>query len=117
VQTTSHLDPFTRHFSHHLPSSVLADTTDWDTVAHALQTFEGEHNFLAFSTSSVDGDRDPMRTMTQCRLVRTEGGYRFEITGTGFLYKQVRYVIFTQLFVFWNNREGLSKRKKKNGRV
>lgn len=71
---------------------------DLDRVAETWSCFEGQHNFWHFSTSSPDGvTRNPVRFMSRCKVERIEGGACLQVTGTGFLYRQVRHMVGASL--------------------
>lgn len=84
-------DPFTCRFRYHLQQ---AHRFSVPAMAHAAQAFCGTHKFSAFSSLPRDGSqRPPVRTIRRFEVVPIQGGIRFEVEGTGFLYKQVRHMV------------------------
>lgn len=60
----------------------------------AAASFLGRHDFTQFSNVNPDGALgDPMKTIFRFEVVECEDGLRFEIKGTGFLYKQVQLTL------------------------
>jgi tRNA pseudouridine38-40 synthase len=61
----------------------------------------GEHDFTSFANDSHLGaaGRNPIRTITDLRVVNIEGGIRLEFEGRSFLYKMVRNCVGTLLEV------------------
>lgn len=67
-----------------------------------LDLFEGSHDFRAFSAKRHDGkdeNRDTVRTISSARVICDDSGYlSIRITGDGFLYKMVRFLVGTSVY-------------------
>jgi tRNA pseudouridine38-40 synthase len=75
-----------------------------DALAPILARFTGTHDFRAFSAKRHDGfddERDTVRTLTEASVREIPGGdglvLRFR--GNGFLYKMVRFLVGTAVYL------------------
>ncbi len=65
----------------------------------AAHLFVGQHDFTQFSNVNPDGSlRDPNKTIFRFDVVDIEDGLRFEVSGSGFLYKQVSALLSPCVF-------------------
>jgi tRNA pseudouridine synthase len=63
----------------------------WGQGSRAAEEFIGRHDFTQFANVSPDGTlRDPFRTISSFDVVQSPDSLRIEVSGSGFLYKQVR---------------------------
>lgn len=68
-----------------------------------LRLYEGSHDFRAFAANRHDGydeERDTVRTLTRARVAASdEGALSLEFRGDGFLYKMVRFLVGSAVYV------------------
>jgi tRNA pseudouridine38-40 synthase len=84
-------DPFTARYRH---APAAPDRVDLRALEAAAREFVGEHDFSAFSSASEDGwRRSPVRWVTRLDVAPLPGGARLEVSGEGFLFKQVRHMV------------------------
>ncbi|MCY3975454.1 MAG: tRNA pseudouridine(38-40) synthase TruA [Simkaniaceae bacterium] len=94
------LSPLERPYKTH-----VRERLDLPAMEEALNYFIGTHDFTSFANRRGRGDEESgQRTIYTLTLTREpEGrfrrGFRFEITGNGFLYKMVRNMVSTLLEV------------------
>eukprot|EP00850_Spirogloea_muscicola_P000117 SM000001S04519 [mRNA] locus=s1:607490:609273:- [translate_table: standard] len=83
------MDPCRRLYSMHVTEAL-----DLESMRLAARIFVGEHDFSTFANQSTNKRRRPVRHVTQLDIVDEGGGsLRVEISGSGFLYKQVRNMV------------------------
>eukprot|EP00850_Spirogloea_muscicola_P011355 SM000070S21321 [mRNA] locus=s70:278765:281407:- [translate_table: standard] len=83
------MDPCRRLYSMHVTEAL-----DLESMRLAARVFVGEHDFSTFANQSTNKRRRPVRHVTQLDIVDEGGGsLRVEISGSGFLYKQVRNMV------------------------
>jgi tRNA pseudouridine38-40 synthase len=74
-----------------------------EALAEALTLYLGTHDFRAFSANRGDGhdaSRDSIRTLFRADMeVATNGLCHLHISGDGFLYKMVRFLVGTAVYV------------------
>lgn len=74
-----------------------------EALVEALALYRGTHDFRAFSANRGDGrdaSRDSVRTLFQAEMeVEPNGLCHLHISGDGFLYKMVRFLIGTAVYV------------------
>ncbi len=75
-----------------------------DELSAILARYVGRHDFRAFSAKRHDGYddlRNTMRDVTEASLRPSEGGegYVLRFRGNGFLYKMVRFLVGTSVYV------------------
>jgi len=86
--------PFTRLFSWHYPFPL-----DLEKMETAAQFFIGEHDFQAFGNTADPKPKDTIRTLYRLDIVSENEDLRFEIHGNHFLYKMVRNLVGTLVYV------------------
>lgn len=88
--------PQVRHFSWHYPH-----TLNVDTMRTAAQLLIGEHNFSAFcNVRKSSAYQNYVRTLYQIELLELpDYSLRIEIKGNHFLYKMVRNIVGTLVYV------------------
>lgn len=79
-----HPAPLLRHRALHVPPAF-----DPERAAAALAPFTGTHDFSAFENAG-SSPRDPVKTIHAFTLEMRPPFFVFLVTGTGFLYRQVR---------------------------
>lgn len=89
VCTAMVADPFDRAYFQHVsrpPNMTL--------VREAASLFVGTHDFTQFANLSPSNEyRHPVKHLTRCDVVALPDGFRIEVEGNGFLYKQVRHMV------------------------
>ncbi len=70
----------------------------WSRLTEAAQLFVGTHDFRAFRTEGSSA-RTTVRTVLVSRWAAEDGGrvWRYEVIGTGFLYRMVRHMVGSML--------------------
>ncbi len=75
-----------------------------DDLAAILRLYEGTHDFRAFSANRGDGrdeTRDTVRTISRVAPEETaEGELEIRVSGDGFLYKMVRFLVGTAVYCY-----------------
>eukprot|EP00884_Botryococcus_braunii_P007987 jgi/Botrbrau1/1718/Bobra.116_2s0060.1 len=95
VHTAPIHDPFTYKYRQHSWYSY-----DLEAMRNAALNFLGTHDFTQFANVNPDGAvRDPNKTISAFAVLQLSDGLRFEVTGSGFLYKQVRHMVAALLQV------------------
>ncbi|MEM7697929.1 MAG: tRNA pseudouridine(38-40) synthase TruA [Verrucomicrobiota bacterium] len=98
ISATDILDPLRVGLAWHLPKAPPLED-----VGAAFRLFEGCHDFRAFSAKRGDGfddERETERTVFEAKSEQIEPGeWRLTITGNGFLYKMVRFLVGTSIQV------------------
>jgi tRNA pseudouridine38-40 synthase len=86
------MDPFRRLYCWHVLRKL-----DLDLLHQAAALFVGTHDFTSFANEPRAGSvaKNPVRTLYRLDLCPTEGGWRLEFEGNGFLYKMVRNIVGT----------------------
>jgi tRNA pseudouridine38-40 synthase len=72
---------------------------DLDELRSALQIFVGEHDFSAFSPRRLVEGKSGVRCISKVRLREIGSRGEIEFTGDGFLYKMVRMMVGTAVWV------------------
>lgn len=86
-------DPFRRHRAWHLRNDLNVQA-----INEAAESLLGEHDFSTFGSPPV-GD-NPVRFVYEARWEADEHGeYRFNITGNAFLFRMVRRIVGTLVWV------------------
>lgn len=94
------LDPFKRHYRHH----VCFPDFSLDRLQAASAYFLGTHDFATFA--NVGGPcKSTVRTLFRLDTIQEEGGVRLEFEGNGFLYKMVRNIVGTLIEVARGKRD------------
>ncbi len=88
--------PHERHYSWHYPYLI-----DMPSMRSAASHFIGKHNFKSFCNFKKNSNyKDFERTIFQLNIEEmNEQSFRFEITGDHFLYKMVRNIVGTLVYV------------------
>lgn len=93
--TRSHVQlPFDRLFAWHYPFPL--DLKKMDT---ATKFFIGTHDFQAFGNAADPKPKDTIRTLYRLEIISSEEELRFEIHGNNFLYKMVRNLVGTLVYI------------------
>ncbi len=69
----------------------LEEEPDFSRIESAINLFVGEHDFKAFC-STGSSVKTTVRTVCSVEVEKGEKGFRFLITGNGFLYNMVRII-------------------------
>ena len=77
-------NPFYYGLKTHYPYAL-----DVTLMEEAMEPFIGTHDFTTFSSAKAE-IKNKVRTIKEFKVIETEDGYDFVITGTGFLYNMVR---------------------------
>jgi tRNA pseudouridine38-40 synthase len=103
-------DAVSRSYRYHLFSGgqrdPLRERTAWriwpapqgDVLDRLAAHFVGRHDFGAFGSASRKG-ASAVREVRYSRWDRQASGWRFEISGDGFLYRMVRRIVYLQVAV------------------
>lgn len=92
--TSRHLSPFEWRYLAH-----LSYTMDFEKLQKALPYFIGTHDFTSFANERGE-PFSPIKTLHTLNLIQEgEGRFRFEFTGDGFLYKMVRNIVGTLIWI------------------
>ncbi|MDN3509050.1 MAG: tRNA pseudouridine(38-40) synthase TruA [Candidatus Neptunochlamydia sp.] len=86
--------PFRRYFSWHLLSPL-----DIDCMKEGTDFFIGTHDFKAFSNAIDSKRKDMFCTLTRLDIIEDGSYLRFEIEGNRFLYKMVRNLVGTLVYL------------------
>lgn len=84
------MNPLLRHQAWHVPR-----TLELEGMRQAARLFVGTHDFRAFTANRGAPLEDAVRTVTRCDIRRRGALLRFDIEGTGFLYKMCRAMVGT----------------------
>ena len=82
-----HAVPFYRHYALNVPCNF-----DAAKAAAAMERFVGTHDFTAFENQG-SSQRDSVKTISAFEIERFGPFIKFQVTGTGFLYKMVRNMV------------------------
>jgi tRNA pseudouridine38-40 synthase len=87
--------PFYRHFSWHFPYDL-----DSDQMQRASDALIGEHDFSAFCNERQLLEKNPVRKIEKITITTKEAGrLLISVTGNHFLYKMVRNIVGTLVYV------------------
>lgn len=86
------MDPFRRFYCWHVLRKL-----DLNLLCEGASLFVGTHDFTSFANEPHAGAvaRNPVRTLYRLDVFPTDGGFRLEFEGNGFLYKMVRNIVGT----------------------
>lgn len=89
VETSSLLNPFDRHFSHHHPYKI-----ELSQIEKAIPLFIGKKDFSSFANLPGKNTEppSPIKHIYKIDLKETKGGFTLTFHGDGFLYKMVRNI-------------------------
>lgn len=77
---------------------IRSDPIDLGRMQEAAACLAGTHDFRCFCAGGGE-TKTTIRTITQCRLEKTEAGAYLEVVADGFLYHMVRNIVGTLLQV------------------
>ena len=86
--------PFDRHYAWHFPLPL-----DQHLMKKAAALFVGTHNFKSLCNISQDSPSNFIKTLHRFEIFNQENGFRFEIQGDHFLYKMIRNLVGTVVYV------------------
>ena len=86
--------PFVRHFAWHYPFPL-----DLEKMKTAASFFLGEHDFSALGNITFPEPKCSRRTLFRIELIPENEMLRFEVEGDHFLYKMVRNIVGTLVYV------------------
>lgn len=78
-----------------------------DMMQEAANQFLGTHDFSAFCSSGSSVE-DKVRTITDCKIIKTDDIVEISVTGNGFLYNMVRIIAGTLIEVGGGKRDAKS---------
>ncbi len=76
-----------------------------DAMHDAAQYFLGTHDFTSFCSQKTE-IQNKVRTIYQSDIIKTEDGFEFVVTGSGFLYNMVRVMVAYLMLVGEGKRSG-----------
>lgn len=99
IANTSALDPIYRNICYKISSEIAIDK-----MIKASKILEGEHDFKAFSNKNNQGIAvyDSVRTIFYIKIKKVKGIITIRVKGSGFLYKMVRNIVGTLVYIAWN---------------
>ena len=86
-------DPFLSEYTLWYPHDI-----DIDLLNEAASHFVGTHDFTSLANSG-NKITDPVRTINSCHFTKQGDNVLFTVAGNGFLYKMIRTMVGTLLFV------------------
>ncbi|MDT3095777.1 tRNA pseudouridine(38-40) synthase TruA [Staphylococcus aureus] len=87
VYQAQHRDPFQSGLKTFIPEPL-----DLDKMNRAAQQFIGTHDFTGFCSQKTEVE-SKVRTLYQSEIVKTDDGFDYIVTGSGFLYNMVRVLV------------------------
>jgi tRNA pseudouridine38-40 synthase len=88
-------DPFDGRFAWMIPHPL-----NFQKMNDAARCFVGTHNFLGFQSSSRGNNKlDPIRSIHNLEITKTNNQFCVTITANGFLYKMVRNIVSAIILV------------------
>lgn len=72
--------------------TFYADSLDLEKMNEAAQQFIGTHDFTGFCSQKTEVESKE-RTLYQSEIIKTENGFDYIVTGSGFLYNMVRVLV------------------------
>lgn len=87
IYQAAHKDPFLSGLK-----TFMSDELDLEAMNEAAQYFIGTHDFTGFCSQKTEVE-SKVRTLYESRIERTEAGFDYIVTGSGFLYNMVRVLI------------------------
>jgi tRNA pseudouridine38-40 synthase len=95
VETACVLSPIERDFFWHFPYPVI-----FEKIIEGAELLEGTHEFKAFTNVQKSHSYEStIRTITSLKVDKEGSHIRFKIEGDRFLYKMVRNIVGTLMFV------------------
>lgn len=92
--TLSIQSPFRRHLSWHIPTPL-----NFDLMKIGASLFIGTHDFATFCNTIHPMPKSTVRTLTRFEIIKEDSSLRFEIEGNNFLYKMVRNLVGTLVYL------------------
>ena len=86
--------PFRRHFSWHITSPL-----NIDLMRKGAASFIGTHDFVTFCNAINSMSKDTVRTLIRLEIIEEDSYLCFEIEGNSFLYKMVRNLVGTLVYL------------------
>lgn len=87
VYQAKHRDPFQSGLK-----TYIADSLDLKQMNEAANLFIGTHDFTGFCSQKTEVE-SKVRTLYQSEIVKTDEGFDYIVTGSGFLYNMVRVLV------------------------
>lgn len=87
VYQSEHRNPFESGLK-----TFIKEDLDLDRMNQAAQYFIGTHDFTGFCSQKTEVESKE-RTLYQSEIIRTEEGFDYIVTGSGFLYNMVRVLV------------------------
>lgn len=87
IYQSKHKDPFLHGLKTH-----ITETLDIERMNTAAQYFIGTHDFTGFCSQKTEVV-SKVRTLYESRIEKTENGFDYIVTGSGFLYNMVRVLV------------------------
>ncbi|MEJ7532587.1 tRNA pseudouridine(38-40) synthase TruA, partial [Staphylococcus hominis] len=72
--------------------TYIADSLDLNQMNEAAKLFIGTHDFTGFCSQKTEVE-SKVRTLYQSEIVKTDEGFDYIVTGSGFLYNMVRVLV------------------------
>lgn len=96
ITTGPYSSPFTQKYSLYVSYSI-----DADLLQEAIQLLKGKKDFKSFANDPLKGaaGKNSIRTLKDIQMVQTENGWIFRFIADGFLYKMVRNLMGTLLYL------------------
>ncbi|MCB1085263.1 MAG: tRNA pseudouridine(38-40) synthase TruA [Chlamydiia bacterium] len=86
--------PFRRHFSWHIHTPL-----DLSLMREGASHFLGTRDFASLTNAQEPRPNETVRTLRRLDIFEVEGGIRFEVEGDNFLYKMVRNLVGTLVYL------------------
>ena len=86
--------PFNRHFSWHYPAPF-----NLDNMRLAANCLIGTHDFAAFCNANKPPPRNTVRKLSRLDITQEGDTLKFEVEGDHFLYKMVRNLVGTLVYI------------------
>lgn len=86
--------PFRRHFSWHVQTPL-----DLGLMREGAKYFLGTHDFAAFMNAQEPRAKNTVRTLKRLDLIEESPSLCFEVEGDNFLYKMVRNLVGTLIYL------------------
>jgi tRNA pseudouridine38-40 synthase len=99
IWNMEHSNPFLRKYSMHIRKEL-----DLSAMKHAGAYFVGTHDFTAFSNAKSK-KKSMVRTIYSVEIAKEDGLISLRISGDGFLYNMVRWIVGTLVEVGLGNRK------------
>ncbi|KKI56404.1 tRNA pseudouridine38-40 synthase [Staphylococcus pasteuri] len=87
VYQAEHRNPFESGLK-----TYVSEILDLDSMNKAAQLFIGTHDFTGFCSQKTEV-QSKVRTLYESKIIKTEDGFDYIVTGSGFLYNMVRVLV------------------------